>query len=607
MNTPRPFAAISQVLDERKRNSAPRKPGPLRRRIDAWGERLLGVVSNRSFEQQAEYESHQTKLDYVWNTAGLAAWGVIFPLLTIIVTQLVGSEQAGMFSLAFVAAQLLMFLANYGVRTYQVSDRDEEHSFAEYQIQRAITFVLAIIAGLVFCSIRGYDDAMRTMVVAVVVYKAVDGFADVYEGRLQQMDKLYLAGISQVLRSGAVFVVFAFLLLITRNLQVASIAMAVVAILSLVLFTAPLALLETPTSNRKSLASVGKLFTKCFPLFLALFLYALIDNIPKFMMEGVLSYDNQLYYNALYFPAQAILITVGFIYKPLLTRMADAWNDLNRRKRFDFFIVAMLLIVTVVTIVVILFMGWLGVPLLSILYGLDFEPFRSMSYLMVIAGGITGGIDFLYQVMTVMRRQKSVLRLYLITFAFSLAIPYMLIHVSGLRGAIMGYIIVMAILLALLVLEYISVRLMYKRHPEDDPTYLAAKARANRGSAEQVDGEPFAAGEGVSAQVNGEEAPEGELTNASARHSARPRVQHEAPRPRVRTPRGEEGTPEAAERRGAHARAQVPREATSDGKPEFSAREAARQERIAREGGEVDPRYRARRALRDRQARRDSK
>ena len=28
-------------------------------------------------------------------------------------------------------------------------------------------------------------------------------------------------------------------------------------------------------------------------------------------MEGVLSYDNQLYFNALYFPAQGILLTIG--------------------------------------------------------------------------------------------------------------------------------------------------------------------------------------------------------------------------------------------------------------------------------------------------------
>ena len=52
------------------------------------------------------------------------------------VTQLVGVEQAGMFSLAFVTGSLLMIVANYGVRTFQVSDLEEEHSFSDYQINR---------------------------------------------------------------------------------------------------------------------------------------------------------------------------------------------------------------------------------------------------------------------------------------------------------------------------------------------------------------------------------------------------------------------------------------------------------------------------------------
>lgn len=140
------------------------------------------------------------------------------------------------------------------------------------------------------------------------------------------MDKLYLAGISQAFRSVVVFVVFSLALLITRSLVVASIAMAVAAALTFVVLTFPLAHLETPRSRGRSLASIAALFKQCFPVFIALFMYALIDNMPKFVMEGVLSYDNQLYFNALYFPAQAILLTVGSIYKPLLVRMAQMWQ-----------------------------------------------------------------------------------------------------------------------------------------------------------------------------------------------------------------------------------------------------------------------------------------
>ncbi len=405
------------------------------------------------------YAAHRTKRDYVWNTIGIATWGMVFPILTIVVTQLVGVEQAGMFSMAFVVGMLLMIIANYGVRTYQVSDLDEAHSFSDYQINRWLTCIIMVVVGVLYCLVRGYADDMFTISLAVYFYKMIDGLADVYEGRLQQMDKLYLAGVSQSIRSVVVMVVFSIFLLITQNLMLACIAMAVASLATLIIVTIPLALLETPKSNKPRLSSISGLFKQCFPLFIALFLYALIDNMPKFVMEGVLSYDNQLYFNALYFPAMSILLAVGLIYKPQLVRLANLWADPSKHKRFDLIIVAMLAVIVVFTLIAIFIMAWIGIPIMSFLYGVDFEQFRGLSYIMLAAGGVTAAIDFLYQVITVLRRQKSVTKLYLITFGFSLFIPVLLVTFTGLPGAVIGYLIVMCILFVLLIWDYFRIRM----------------------------------------------------------------------------------------------------------------------------------------------------
>ena len=447
----------------------PRKPNFVTRQVNHWCNRLLGAVSERSLAQQEEeYAAHRTTRDYVWNSIGIGAWGMVFPVLTVVVTQLVGVEQAGMFSMAFVTGMLLMYLANYGVRTYQVSDLDEAHSFSDYQANRWITCAVMVAAGAAYCMIRGYSDEMFTISLGVYVYKMVDGLADVYEGRLQQVDKLYLAGVSQAFRSVIVLVAFSLCLLVTRNLPVSCIVMAVAAAVTFVVLTFPLALFETPKSRRVSPASVGRLFKQCFPLFLALFLYALIDNMPKFVMEGVLSYDNQLYFNALYFPAQGILLTIGLIYKPLLVRMAEAWGDPAKRRKFDLIIVAIMLVIVAYTGATAFVMGWIGIPIMSFLYGLDFEQFRGLLYIMIAAGGVTAAIDFLYQVITVLRRQRAVTKLYIITFGFSLFVPLLLVNFTGLPGAVIGYLIVMCILLVLLVSEYISIRLGFSKETEDD-------------------------------------------------------------------------------------------------------------------------------------------
>ena len=487
---------------KRSRNGKPRRKSFVTRKVEAWCSRVLGAVSGDGLaEQEAEYASGRTTRDYVWNTVGV---GLVFPVLTIVVTQLAGAEQAGMFSLAFVTALLLMFVGNYGVRNFQASDLDEEYSFADYQANRVLTVVIMLVAGITYCKFRGYTDQMWLMSLGVYLYKAIDALADVYEGRLQQVDKLYLAGISQAFRSAAALIGFSLALLITRNVGVSSIVMAVIAALTFVVFTFPLAQLETPKSRSANAKRVIALLKQCFPLFVALFMYNLIDNMPKFVMEGALSYDNQLYYNALYFPAHAILLTSGFIYKPMLLKMANAWADPAKRKKFDLIIVVMFVIIVGITVVVAGAMSWFGLAIMSFLYGIDFEQYRGLCFVMLAAGGVTAGIEFLYQVITVLRRQRAVTKLYLITFGFSLFVPVLLVNFTGLPGAVIGYLIVMCILLVLLVSEYASIRMDLHRKLTGKAAPDAEMPRAARTAAMapvQVAGAQAAGVQAVTASV----------------------------------------------------------------------------------------------------------
>ena len=115
-------------------------------------------------------------------------------------------------------------------------------------------------------------------------------------------------------------------------------------------------------------------------------------------------------------------------------------------------------IIIVVTAVVGIFMGTIGIPLTGFLYGVDFEQFRLLSYLMVVAGGVIAAIDFLYAIVTVLRRQGAVMRLYLVAFAAVTLSSLLLVNLIGLTGAVASYLASMTLLLVLLVLEYIRIR-----------------------------------------------------------------------------------------------------------------------------------------------------
>lgn len=462
-------------IDEMQENSRSRrtrtayqvsKPvNPIRKLINDWFDRLVGAVSDGNLAgQEEEYESGRTSRDFIWNSIGQGAWGMVFPILTIVVTQLAGVERAGLFSFVFVIANLLYIIGIYGVRTYQVSDIDEYHSFNDYQINRLITCVIMLFCGFIVMKLLGYEGEAGMMCLGIFIYKTVDALGEVYEGRLQQVDKLYLAGISMTIRSAGAFVLYTVALFITGNLGIAAVAMAIWSGASFILFTFPLTLFESKRSTPPRMASIISLFKACFPVFLAMFMYAVVDNMPKFVMQGAqLPYDNQLYFNALYFPAQAILITVQLIYRPLLVKMARIWADPDRRKRFDILIIAMMILIVVITVIGALFMYWLGIPIMSFMYGIDFEPYRQLALIMLAAGGVTAAIDFLYQIVTILRRQHTVLSLYLITFGLSFLVLILMITMMQLEGAVVGYLIIMSILFVLLLREYIIQRIDLSR------------------------------------------------------------------------------------------------------------------------------------------------
>ena len=422
--------------------AAPEREAFFPRVVGNWWNRLISAVFGGGFAEQTEqYLAHQTHRDYICNTIGQASWAALFPLLTMVTTWVLGAEQAGYFSMAYTIGLLLYFVGTYGVRTYQVSDIDEMQSFYDYQLARFLTCMAMLGVGLLICHVR-YTGTMRAACLGVILYRTVDALAELYEGRLQQKDKFYLAGLSQLTRCVLAFACFTVVLLLSQSLGAACLAMTVGGVMSLLVLT---------------LRGVRDVLVQCWPLFLALFLDNLIDAVPKFAMETALSYDNQLYYSAMFFPADLTVMVAGMIYRPQLVRLAHIWDDPSKHRRFDLLVVAFVAVIVAITAVMALFMGTLGVPLLSLMYNVDFSQFTSLALIMVVSGGICAVIDFLYQIVAILRAQQRVMRLYVIAFAFAVPVSVLLVSYSGLAGAVVGRLVTMALLLLLLVTEFLSI------------------------------------------------------------------------------------------------------------------------------------------------------
>ena len=83
---------------------------------------------------------------------------------------------------------------------------------------------------------------------------------------------------------------------------------------------------------------------------------------------------------------------------------------------------------------------------------------RNQLYLMILAGGMSAVVDFLYQIITVLRRQELVTRSYALTFALSVVLSVALVATLGFNGAVWAYFASMATLFGMLVVQYVLLR-----------------------------------------------------------------------------------------------------------------------------------------------------
>ena len=79
--------------------------------------------------------------------------------------------------------------------------------------------------------------------------------------------------------------------------------------------------------------------------------------------------------------------------------------------------------------------------------------------MLIVAGGMTAAIDFLYQIVTVLRQQEKATGAYGIALAVVTILSIVLVRTMGFYGAVWAYLVVMIVLLALMIFQYVRVRL----------------------------------------------------------------------------------------------------------------------------------------------------
>ena len=442
--------------------------------------------------------------NYIWNAIGGMLNAGQSVLVLIIVTRVCGLEAAGLYSIAFATGNLFMYLGNYGVRNYQVSDVEEKFPFRSYVLHRLLTVALMLLVAAVYCTyslLRGAYSPAKTMTVAAMcLLKAIDCLEEVLEGRLHQRGRLDLAGKMMTVRLLISIGGMLAVLVATRNLLTATNAAIILAAAAVILMAAAcrrtlLPLQPAPelvadvgnagaapgaaaknrgaatspaatsaavsAARRGALRDAAVLMRVCFPVCAANFLSFYLINAPKYAIDAAMSETAQAQYNFIAMPVFVIQLLGMFVYQPVLVRMTLSWNRADKKG----FLRDFLRITAGLLIIAALCLGGayvLGIPVLSALYATDLSALKP-ELLLILTGGVFLAMNGFYSaVLTLMREQNRIPVMYLAGAVLSLILTPRFVGISGIMGAVISFVLIMAIVCALLSAQF---AVAYKKHP----------------------------------------------------------------------------------------------------------------------------------------------
>lgn len=391
-------------------------------------------------------------------------------ILTALVNHLIGTEQGGIFGFAFSTFGQQMFLVAYfGMRPLQSTDTSQSYTFSEYRLARLATCSMAVIFGACYIMFNilspsaGYTAEKALVVFLMVLYKVLDGFADVYESEFQRNGRLYLTGQAMAFRT--LLSVFCFLgtLAVTRELVFS----CVVAVLSqgagILLFDKRMAesvpgMVFTRTPGRQ-----WKLLQDSFLLFLSVFLDGLIFAMAKYAVDARMTSTDNAVFVAIFMPTSVINLAANFVIRPFLTKMSYQWEERN----FVDFRAGLKKLSGIIFLLTVIAMAgaWaIGVPVLGVISNVELKPYKSGLLFIVLGGGFFAVMNLFYYVLVIMKKQKGIFFGYVPVCILSFFLSFWLVGVGGINGAAFSYMLEMLILMLCFMGQAIRMFIAEERH-----------------------------------------------------------------------------------------------------------------------------------------------
>lgn len=393
----------------------------------------------------------------IWNM--IASMLVAFQsvILLVVMGRTTDQVTAGIYTMGNALNNMFLAIGKYGMRFYQVSDVNKEYKFRDYRMSRIITTVVMALVStgyvLLVANRNGYSQTKTAIIIWLCLFKLADSFEDVYYGDYQKNERLDVASKAFALRLIVMIIVFALLLIITKDLLIATVASTISTLLFMWVL---LALTKEYNCENEpfDMKRVWKLLLVTLPLCIGGFLTLYIGVAPRNAIDRLLDDQTSAIYGYVAMPVFVVQLLVMFIFNPMMYNISCLWNDgkINDYLKQCFKQIGFVLAVSVVCLVG----AWLlGIPVLSVFYNTDLKPYKTDLMILMVGSGFLGLAGLMANLLTIMRYQNAILGGYAITSLFAFLFSNRFVEKYGMRGAAIIYMIILVILCTIFVAEFI--------------------------------------------------------------------------------------------------------------------------------------------------------
>jgi len=371
---------------------------------------------------------------FLWNSGGLGFYLLCKWSLTIIVVRLsTGFDDAGYLALAMSITNLLYCFAIYGVRSYQVSDINNEHTINTYVTSRLITVIAAQLCCILFCIFYYGLDKRSIIVILYMILMSGEALSDVFQGAAQKHWRMDIVGLSFLFRGIlliSAFVIFYLISGLTTAVMISSVLTLLVIYFYDIKQVRKIEAFRLEF-NRERILNLLKV---CFPLMTMALLHISFVSVARIAVENTFGISNMGIFNSATLPAAILYNATLFVFAPFVNILSLSFSQ-GDIKRFGRQILYVFGIIIALVLIAVLISETMGGFLLSLLFGQEIYNYSYLLTEALIVTGVASLLWFIGIVLTVMRKLTIIMIGFSTGFICSLISMTWVLENYGMSGA----------------------------------------------------------------------------------------------------------------------------------------------------------------------------